>query len=194
MYDNTMPGPLYLGRAVRFAPPPLCSPILELMTLQLSIEWPSLPMLSFFQFPTPSRCVTNPNTLYTTLSCWCRNISRLSTLIHLLSELAIAAPPEHRRRLIRQAAALRVDLKRQQDRFIAFMRVSKRYVYRRVSDVFEEIQQQSSFLDALEKRLETLREQVDHLLKSYEEVETLESTKKDLLMGAYLSHLVAMVC
>jgi len=60
------------------------------------------------------------------------------------------------------------------------MRVSKRYVDRRVSDVFEEIQQQGSFLDALEKRVETLREQVDHLRKSYEEVETLESITMDL--------------
>jgi hypothetical protein len=77
------------------------------------------------------------------------------------------------------------------------MRVSKRYANRRVSDVSEEIQQQSSSLDTLEKRLDmaqTLCEQVDHLHKLHE-VETLESINKDLVLtGAYLSHLVAMLC
>jgi len=123
-------------------------------------------------------------------------MSRLSTLIHRLSEVAITAPPERRRQLIRQAAALRSDFKRQQKRFVAFMQLSKRYADRFVLDVSEEIQQQTSFLDAVEKRLEkakSLREQAVHLRKSYED-EILKSIKKVRFTGAYLSYVVVMLC
>ena len=149
-----------------------------------------------FTPPPPSQDVTLPNILDVTSSSWFRNMSRLSTLIHQLSELAITAPPEHRRQLTRRAAALRVDFKRQQDRFISFMRLSKRYADRCISDVSEEIQQQTSFLDALEKRLDmakSLREQAVHLRKSYE-VETLQSIKKVRRTGVYLSYLPVMLC
>jgi len=130
--------------------------------------------------PPPPPRSTLPNTLEATLSSWLRNMSRLSTLIHQLSELAITAPPERRRQLTRRAAALRADFKRQRERFLAFLRLSKRYADKFVSDVSEEIQQQTSFLDALEKRLDTaksLREQADHLRLSYE-IDTVQSMKK----------------
>jgi len=135
--------------------------------------------------------VTSPNMLYTTLSSWCKNVSRLSSLIDRLIELAIAAPPEHRRPLVRQAAALRADFQRQQESLVAFFLLARKYADRFLSDISDEIQQRTSFLDAMERRLDmakTLREQAVHLHKSYE-VQVLGSMKKVRRTGVCLSYL-----
>ena len=118
-------------------------------------------------------------TLSTTLSSWLRNMNRLSTLIDRLSELADTASVEHRPELIRRVTDLRTDFNRQQERYAAFLRLTKKYADRFLSDISEEIQQQSSFLDALEKRLDMakcLREKVVYLRESYE-VGTLKRIK-----------------
>ena len=129
----------------------------------------------------------NSNTLPITLSSWHRNMDRLSALIDRLSELATTAPQEHRRQLNRRVAALRKDFKKQQRRYAAFLRLTKEYADRFLEDITEEIQQQSSFLDALERRLDmakNLRQQAVHLRKSYE-VGTLNSIMKVRHTGAY---------
>lgn len=66
------------------------------------------------------------------------------------------------------------------------MQLTKEYADRFLSDISEEIQQQSSFLEALERRVNMasrLREQVVDLRKSYE-VGTLNSIKKVRHTGA----------
>ncbi|KAI0248448.1 hypothetical protein BJV78DRAFT_1235937 [Lactifluus subvellereus] len=108
------------------------------------------------------------------------NMNTHSSLIDQLHELATAAPQEHQPRLKRQVIALRTALKRQQERYIAFLQLTEEYADKFLSDITEEIQQQSSFLTALERRLamaKNLREQVVHLQKSYEDG-TLDCIKK----------------
>ena len=116
-------------------------------------------------------------------------MNRLSTSIDRLSELADTASVEHRPELIRRVTDLRTDFNRQQERYAAFLRLTKEYADRFLSDISEEIQQQSSFLDALEKRLDMakcLREKVVCLRESYE-VGTLKRIKKVQDTGACLS-------
>lgn len=120
-------------------------------------------------------------------SSWLRNINRLAALISRLEDLAATAPPEYRSQLRRQVAALRASFRKQQERCVAFLRLTERYADRFLSDISEEIQQQSSFLDALERRLDmakTLREQVVHLRESYEDG-TLNPINKVRDTGAY---------
>jgi hypothetical protein len=114
---------------------------------------------------------TPPTMLHPTLSSWLENMNKLKDLIDRLQELASAAPSDHRPQLQRQVAMLRATFKKQQERCIEFLRLSEEYANRYLLDISAEIQQQSSFLEMLEKRLDmakTLHGQAVHLRKSYE--------------------------
>ncbi|KAH9961522.1 hypothetical protein BC827DRAFT_323669 [Russula dissimulans] len=109
--------------------------------------------------------------LHPTLSSWLKNMNKLSDLIDHLQELASAAPSDHRPQLHRQVAKLRATFKKQQERCIEFLRLSEEYANRYLLDISAEIQQQSSFLEMLEKRLnmaKTLHSRAVQLRKSYE--------------------------
>ncbi|KAH9992236.1 hypothetical protein BJV74DRAFT_403182 [Russula compacta] len=98
-------------------------------------------------------------------------MNRLSGLIDRLQELASSAPAKCRSQLSRQVATLRATFKKQQERCVEFLELSEEYATRYLLDISDEIQQQSSFLDMLEKRLDmakTLRGQVVDLRRSYE--------------------------
>jgi hypothetical protein len=98
--------------------------------------------------------VSDPPTLHPTLSSWLRNMNILSTLIDRLHDLATNAPQDHQAQLKRQVIALRTAFKKQQERCIAFLHLTGEYADRYLEDIAEEIQRQSSFLDALERRLD----------------------------------------
>jgi hypothetical protein len=107
-------------------------------------------------------------------------MNKLSDLIDRLHELASAAPSDYKPQLDRQVAALRATFKRQQERCVEFLQLSEEYANRYLLDISAEIQQQSSFLDMLEKRLDmakTLRSQAVDLRKSYE-LGTVDAMKK----------------
>ncbi|KAI0247733.1 hypothetical protein BJV78DRAFT_1242913 [Lactifluus subvellereus] len=142
---------------------------------------PTLPLLDRW-CPKRKRktCPPDPWTLHPTLSSWLRNMDTLSTLIVRLHELATTAPQEYQPQLKSQVIALRIALDRQQKRCMTFLRLTGKYADKFLSDITEEIQQQSSFLTALERRLamaNNLREQVVHLQKSYDDG-TLDCIKK----------------
>ena len=112
-----------------------------------------------------------PERLHPTLSSWLNNMNKLSDLIGRLQELTSAAPVAHRPRLHRQVATLRASFKRQQEHCIEFLRLTEEYATRYLLDISAEIQQQSSFLDMLKKRLDMARalyDQAVDLRKSYE--------------------------
>ena len=114
-------------------------------------------------------------------------MDKLSVLIDRLSEIATTAPQEHQSQLIRQVDALRKDFNKQRKRYAAFLRLAKKYADRFLSDISEEIQQQSCLLDALERKLDmakSLRQEVVHLCKSYE-VGTLTCIEKVRRTGVY---------
>ncbi|KAI9457136.1 hypothetical protein F5148DRAFT_1223008 [Russula earlei] len=120
---------------------------------------------------TPTPPVGGPDMLHPTLSTWLKNMNKLSDLIDRLEELASAAHSDHKPQLQGQVAKLRATFKRQQERCVEFLRLSEEYANQYLLDISDEIQQQSSFLDMLEKRLDmakTLRGQAVHLQKSYE--------------------------
>ena len=109
--------------------------------------------------------------LHPTLSSWLKNMNKLSSLIDGLEELAHAAPSDCRPQLYRQIATLRMTVKSQQERCIHFLRLTEEYSDRYLLDISAEIQQQSSFHDILEIRLDrakTLYRQATDLRKSYE--------------------------
>src|SRR6266849_5386057 len=109
--------------------------------------------------------------MHPTLSSWLKNMDKLSHLIDRLQELASATPLDLRRQLYRQVASLRTAFKRQQTRYFEFLRLTEEYADRYLLDISTEIEQQSSFLDELEKRLDMAKKlyyQADHLRKSYE--------------------------
>jgi predicted RNase H-like nuclease (RuvC/YqgF family) len=115
----------------------------------------------------------------TTWSSWVENMSKLSALIDE-SEYIPVSDWGTRCEITRQVSALREDLQKQRERFTALLRLTKEYADRVLSDISEEIQQQSSLLDSLERRLDmaqTLRQEVVHLRNSYE-VGTLDRIKK----------------
>jgi len=119
-------------------------------------------------------------TLHPTFLSWLKNLNALFTLINRLSELAAAAPQEYQLQLNRQVDALRAGFKKQQERCISFLQLVGEYADRLLSDIAEEILQQSSFLDALKRRLDrakTLCNEVVQLRKSYE-FGTLDYIKK----------------
>jgi len=135
-------------------------------------------------------------TLHPTFLSWLKNLNTLSTLINRLSELAAAAPQEYQLQLNHQVAALRAGFKKQQERCISFLQLVGEYAYRFLSDIAEEILQQSSFLDALKRRLDmakTLCHEVVKLRKSYE-LGTLDCIKKVRRTGTCLLryHVVAL--
>ena len=125
-------------------------------------------LLHGFRPPNPPR---PPERLHPTLSSWLKNMNKHSDLVDHLQELASAAPMGHSPRLHRQVATLRTTFRRQQERCIEFLRLTEEYANRYLLDISAEIQQQSSFLDMLEKRLDmakTLYGQAIDLRKSYE--------------------------
>ncbi|KAI0293001.1 hypothetical protein B0F90DRAFT_192201 [Multifurca ochricompacta] len=140
-------------------------------------ELPGMRYLSPQEFSRPrsfsrrDATADSPEGLNPILSSWLKNIDKLSSLIDRLQNLASTAPPEHRSHLDKQVAALRATSKKQQDRHIHFLQLTEEYANRYLLDISAEIQQQSSFLDLLEKRLDmakTLRGQAVDLRTSYE--------------------------
>ena len=118
----------------------------------------------------PLRILTSPDKLHATLLCWIKNMNKLSSLIDRLHELASSAPAEHRSQLSDQVAALRATSEKQQEHYMEFLQLSEEYANRYLLDISAEIEQQSSFLDKLEGRLETakkLREEVVDLQTLY---------------------------
>ncbi len=109
--------------------------------------------------------------MHPTLSSWLKNLDRLTLLINRLQELASATPLDLRHQLDRQVALLRTAFKRQQKRYFEFLLLTEEYANRYLHDISAEIEQQSSFLGMLEKRLDmakTLYYQAVDLRKSYE--------------------------
>ena len=95
-----------------------------------------------------------PARLHPILSSWLKNMNKLSSLIDRLEELACVAPSDYRPKLHRQVATLRVTFKSQRERCIQFLRLTEEYADRYLLDISTEIQQQSSFLEMLESRLD----------------------------------------
>ena len=98
-------------------------------------------------------------------------MDKLSGLVYRLQELASSAPPQYRSQLLRQVAALRAMSKKQKEHFIEFLQLSEEYANKYLLGISAEIQQQSSFLDKLEGRLEAakkLRGEVVDLQRLYE--------------------------
>jgi hypothetical protein len=121
--------------------------------------------------PVPLRISKPPDKLHPTLSCWLKNMSKLSSLIDRLQELTSSAPPEHRAQLSNQVETLRATFKKQQERCIDFLQLSEEYASKYLNHISAEIQQQSSFLEMLEKRLDMaklLHRQAVDLRRSYE--------------------------
>jgi hypothetical protein len=119
----------------------------------------------------PSRILTPPDKLHPTLSCWIKNMNKLSSLVGRLQELASSAPAEHRSLLLGHVVALRTTSKKQNEHFMVFLRLSEEYANRYLLEISDEIRQQSSFLERLEDRLEAakkLREEASNLQKLYE--------------------------
>ena len=81
-------------------------------------------------------------------------MNKLSSLIDRLQELASSARAEQRTPLLRQVVALRETSKKQQEHFMEFLQLSEEYANKYLLDISAEIQQQSSFLEKLEGRLE----------------------------------------
>ena len=100
---------------------------------------------------------TPPDKLNPSLSCWIKNMNKLSSLIDRLHELASAAPAEHRSQLLRQVVALRAMFKRQQGRFIEFLQLSEEFADKYLLDISVEVQQQNNVLNNLEERLEAAK-------------------------------------
>jgi hypothetical protein len=98
-----------------------------------------------------------PEKLHPTLSCWIKNIKKLSSLIDRLQELAPSVPTKHQSQLLRQVMALRVTSKKQQEQFMDFLQLSEEYANEYLLDIDAYIQQQSSFLAKLERRLEAAK-------------------------------------
>ncbi|KAI0261144.1 hypothetical protein BC834DRAFT_490885 [Gloeopeniophorella convolvens] len=86
------------------------------------------------------------------LDSWLRNMTRLSGLINLLEKLASSAAPERRPGVNRQVHVLRSSLKKQQERYIEFLQLSRDYADKFLLDISSTIIGQEEFLDTLEKR------------------------------------------
>ncbi|KAN0113637.1 hypothetical protein V8E52_007563 [Russula decolorans] len=105
----------------------------------------------------PSCILVPPENLHPTLSCWIKNMKKLSSLIDRLQELAPSVPTEHQSQLLGQLKALRVTSKKQQEQFMDFLQLSEEYANEYLLDIDAYIQQQSSFLAELERRLEAAK-------------------------------------
>ncbi|KAI9450415.1 hypothetical protein F5148DRAFT_1290819 [Russula earlei] len=135
------------------------------------VNYPTNPAPAPAPVHTTTPPVGRPEMLHPTLSTWLKNMNKLSDLIDRLEDLASGAHSDHKPQLQGQVAKLRATFKRQQERCVEFLRLSEEYANQYLLDISDEIQQQSSFLDMLEKRLDmakTLRGQAVHLQKSYE--------------------------
>ena len=146
-----------------FGPAPYI--VMDDQTLQLE----GVPRL-LHDFCPPNR-LRPPERLHPALSSWLKNMNKLSDLIDRLQELAPVAPTDHRPRLHKQVAMLRASFKRQQEHCIEFLRLTEEYANRYLLDISAEIQQQSSLLDMLKKRLDMARslyDQAVYMRKSYE--------------------------
>jgi len=84
-------------------------------------------------------------------------MSKISSLIDRLQELASSAPAEHQSQLFRQVVAFRAMFKEQKVRFMEFLQLSEEYANSYLLDISAEIQQQSSYLNKLEGRLKTAK-------------------------------------
>jgi hypothetical protein len=120
----------------------------------------------------------------TAWSSWAENMSKLSALIDdaeaLIASESARCYLHIKIEMDRQVSELRENLEKQRERFTALLRLTKDYADLVLLDVSEEIQQQSSLLDSLERRLDmakTLREEVVQLRKSYD-VGTLDPIRK----------------
>ena len=106
-------------------------------------------------------------------------MNKLDSLINRLQELASSAPPEHRAQQLNKVAALRATFKKQQERFIEFLKLSEEYADKYLHDISSEIRQQSTVLDNLKERLEAANnlhgEVVD--LQTYYEFGTVAAMK-----------------
>ena len=100
-----------------------------------------------------------PDKLHPTLSCWIKNMKKLSSLIDRLQELASSAPTEseHQSQLLGQVRALRATSEKQQEHFIDFLQLSEEYANEYLLDIDAYLQQQSFFLAKLERRLESAK-------------------------------------
>ena len=119
----------------------------------------------------PSCLLAPPEKLHPTLFCWIKNMKKLFSLVDRLRELASSAPPEHRSRLLRQVKTLRAMSNKQQQQFMDFLQLSEEYANEYLLDIDAYIQQQSSFLAKLERRLEAakrLRREAAELQMLYE--------------------------
>ena len=108
-------------------------------------------------------------------------MKKLSSLIDRLQELASSAPTGHQSQLLRQVKALRATSKKQQEQFIDFLQLSEEYANEYLFDINAYLQQQSSFLAKLERRLEAakkLRGEAAELQMLYESGTV--ATMKDL--------------
>ena len=140
----------------------------------------------WFNVPRPSvPLASDPSRkLHPTLSSWLGNMNTLFSLVGQLHDLAAAAPQEHRPRLGDQVIALRIALRRQQERCIAFLHLTGEYSERFLSDLDDEIQQtkQRDFLYVLEALLamaKNLHQQAIHLQRSYkDEMDCIRSVQR----------------
>jgi hypothetical protein len=133
--------------------------------------------------------LTPPDKLHPTLSCWIKNMNKLSSLIDRLQKLASSSPAEHRFQLLRQVVALRAMSKKQQEHCMEFLHLSEEYAIKYLRDISAEIQQQTSFLGKLEERLDAakkLRGEAANLQMLYES--RTVTTMKDLRATGKASH------
>ena len=80
-------------------------------------------------------------------------MKKLSSLIDRLQELASSVRTEHQSQLLGQVKALRTASKKQREHFVEFLQLSEEYANEYLLDIDAYIQQQSSFLAKLERRL-----------------------------------------
>ncbi|KAI0261150.1 hypothetical protein BC834DRAFT_491052 [Gloeopeniophorella convolvens] len=92
------------------------------------------------------------------LDSWLRNMTRLSGVIGLLEKLASSAPPDRQPGINRQVNVLWSSLKKQQERYIEFLQLSRDYANKFLLDMSSTIIGQEEFLDTLEKRLDMAKE------------------------------------
>jgi len=84
-------------------------------------------------------------------------MKKLSSLITCLQGLSSSSPAQHRSQLLKQIEALQVTSKKQKEHFMEFLQVSEEYANKYLLEIDIVIQQQGSFLDKLEVRLEAAR-------------------------------------
>jgi len=84
-------------------------------------------------------------------------MKKLSSLIDWLQELASSVRTENQSQLLRQVKALRATSEKQQEQFMDFLQLSEEYANEYLLDIDAYIQQQSSLLAKLERRLEAAK-------------------------------------